>query len=153
MGYWNNVSIPIDATGNRMGAKVMINTLPKPTPYSWDLYSALVLAKLLEVPTNKAILDKLPSEQVRKTEIPLTSGFFYYELLDGYGHPLLFVPSIGVSNITAGGIAGSNGNALESDGIIHVLPQQAPNPRYFWMSAGPDNDPKTGDDNHYSFDQ
>ena len=145
-GYWDSSTIPVNATQGRAAAAVNVGVAPAATTIPWQLYSDQVLAKLLELPNNKAILDKLPPEQVVKDATNT-----YYELLDGYGHPLLFVPSIGLGQVTASGQTGT----MQSDAVLHnaTNPTAAPNPRYFWMSAGPDNDPATGDDNHYSFEQ
>jgi hypothetical protein len=159
-GYWDNVSPAIDVSTlpPRQSSVTILKTPLPPDIYAWDQYSALVLAKLLELPNNKAILDKLPSEQVQKTlQIPANSGNYFYEILDGYGHPILFVPSIGLAKITVNGqpgAAGATTGIMQSDGRVNSnnLPT-APNPRYFWMSCGPDNNPQTGDDNHYSFEQ
>jgi prepilin-type N-terminal cleavage/methylation domain-containing protein len=154
VNYWNTgVLTPIDAK-NVGTVNMPISPLGvKPT---WQQYNALVLAKLLELPANKAILDKLPTEQVQKNlliTLPGQPAAPYYEILDGYGHPLLFVTSLGLRNVTAGGTTG----IIRSDGRIHPLagadPYPNPNPRYFWMSAGADNDPAAGDDNQYTFDQ
>lgn len=123
-------------------------------PMTWEGYSAMVLAKLLELPNNKAIFDKLPTDQVQKTLN--INGVYYYELLDGYGHPLLFVPSSGLVNVVVNGRLGdpnATKGHLQNDGRVTAAGGTAPNPRYFWMSAGLDNDPQTGDDNHYSFEQ
>lgn len=131
-------------------------TVPNYPKLTWQQYSDLVLATLLAVPNNKAILDKLPSEQVKA--ITLVNGNASYEILDGTGHPLYFVPSRGLRNVHAGGTPGTTG-VMQSDSIIHPvppipsIPAVAPNPRPFWMSFGPDNDPAAGDDNLYSFDQ
>ena len=120
----------------------------------WQEYSDRVLGILLAVPNNKAIFDKLPSEQVRIVQWPAKPavGIDFYELLDGSGHPLCFVPSAGLKNVHAGGTPGTTG-VMQSVGILHTGGTLAPNPRPFWMSFGPDNDPEAGDDNIYSFDQ
>ena len=139
----------INAPANPVTA--MNYTLPGFVPkLTWQQYSDLVLATLLAVPNNKAILDKLPSEQVKA--ITLVNGNASYEILDGTGHPLYFVPSRGLRNVHAGGTPGTTG-VMQSDSIIHTGGTVAPNPRPFWMSFGPDNDPVAGDDNLYSFDQ
>ena len=118
---------------------------------TWQTYSDLVLAKLLEIPNNKAILDKLPSEQVKLITLP--DGRNSYEILDGYGHPLQFVPSIGVGKVITAGSA--TPGIIQSDGRLHLVPDTYPNPnpRYFWMSFGADGRADLGDDNAYSFDQ
>jgi prepilin-type N-terminal cleavage/methylation domain-containing protein len=155
VSYYNSgVLSAIDA--KNVGT-VNMPTSPLGKRPSWREYSALVLAKLLELPTNKAILDKLPSEQVQRTLSMQLAGqpqpTLYYEVLDGFGHPLLFASSLGVRNVTAGGTTG----IIRSDSRIHPLagpdPYPNPNPRYFWMSPGADNDPAAGDDNQYTFDQ
>jgi prepilin-type N-terminal cleavage/methylation domain-containing protein len=164
VNYWNTgVLQVIDANIGRTapnGVKMATSPVAGRNP-SWQEYSALVLAKLLELPANKAILDKLPSEQVQKTLSISTVGApgqpaqtnDYFEILDGYGHPLLFVSSFGLKNVTAGNATGT----MQSDGRIHLVGEPIklanPNPRYFWMSAGADNDPAAGDDNQYTFDQ
>ena len=142
---WDSVATAIDAR------RIALVTVPNvsPPPITWQTYTDLVLAKLLEIQNNKAILDKLPSEQVKPVTLP--NGNSSYEILDGYGHPLQFVPSIGLRNVTAGGVAG----IIRSDGRVHIPadPYPNPNPRYFWVSFGADGDAAAGDDNAYSFDQ
>ena len=153
---WDSpVMTPIDASA----APPVITLNPFP-PIEWEYYSGQVLAKLLELPNNKAILDKLPTEQVRKVQLPLAgapwpvnTGHDFYEILDGYGHPLQFVPSIGVGKVITAGSA--TPGIIQSDGRLHLAPDTYPNPnpRYFWMSFGADGRADLGDDNAYSFDQ
>ena len=152
-GFWDGTST--SAIGALGGRKALVTVGPLPgINKTWDVYSAQVLAKLLELPINKAIFDKLPTNQVQKTLVDPVTGNLLYELLDGYGHPLLFAPSSGIRDVTAGG---QPAGTIQSDGHIHPMvgtdPFPNPNRRYFWMSCGPDNDPAGGDDNVYSFDQ
>jgi prepilin-type N-terminal cleavage/methylation domain-containing protein len=119
---------------------------------SWQQYSDLVLARLLAVPANRAIFDKLPSEQVQTVPSPIAGGAPLYELLDGYGHPIKFMPSAGLAKVTSS--AQSGNFRLLSDGRLHPVtgtdPFPCPNPRPFFLSGGPDNDPLQIDDNQYS---
>ena len=143
-GSYDSASAPIDLTQG-LNANVVFG----PTNVPWQQYSASVLAELLKLPNNKAIFDKLPTQQVRKTLI--FNGNYYYELLDGYGNAVMFVPSIGITNV----LAASTTGFMQNDGRINPIgaPNTAPNPRYFFMSCGLDGNPQTGDDNHYSFEQ
>lgn len=153
----NLIAQPLSPTGSP-DMVTIYQSGPAPVPPKlrrWqEEYSDLVLADLLTVPNNKAILGKLPSDQVRKVEWPVGSGVYYSEMLDGYGRPLRFVPAGGLRNITT---ASKTGNLLlQSDGSAHVLgtpTDRAVNPTAFWMSAGADGNYKTVDDNLLSTNQ
>jgi prepilin-type N-terminal cleavage/methylation domain-containing protein len=59
-------------------------------------------------------------------------------MLDGWGNPIIFVPSGALTNVTAGGNVGTF---------------KSPDGRPFWASAGPDGIMSQGDDNMYSFEK
>jgi prepilin-type N-terminal cleavage/methylation domain-containing protein len=59
-------------------------------------------------------------------------------MIDGWGNPIIFVPSGALGNVTAGGGTGT---------------MKSPDGRPFWASAGPDGIMSQGDDNMYSFEK
>jgi len=96
-------------------------------------------------------------------------------LIDGWGQPILFVPdgfeAVGAGGVSgvrleaAGGIAGIRSDAAKQYwGAVEPAPPgvtgyarvdaalRAPDRRPFWVSAGPDGDFRTHDDNIYSFE-
>jgi prepilin-type N-terminal cleavage/methylation domain-containing protein len=100
-----------------------------------------VVIVLTRVPKNKQTLQQLPSKAVASDAQNV--------LLDGWGNPLIYVPSGGLKNVKIG---------IKSDGTgsqtvwIKVPPIPANGTdniphRGFWLSAGPDGDFTTGDDN------
>lgn len=149
---WDAVSTPIDGSVPPSSPSTVNAPGIVPAPTSWQVYSDLVLAKLLEIPNNKAILDKLPPEQLKPITLP--DGRNSYEILDGYGRPLQFVPSVGLDKVTLA-VDLTKPGVIRSDGRLHLIPDTYPNPnpRYFWMSFGADGRADLGDDNVYSFDQ
>jgi type II secretory pathway pseudopilin PulG len=148
------VSQPIapDATGNIQLWQPNPPGPPVASTWLWQDYSDQVLAVLLRVPSNKAILDKLPPEQITKVVSPSTNQLVY-EILDGYGRPIRFIPSGGLLNVTT--TSRTSGTfLLQSDGVLHDptpgSKDRAPAPKYFWISAGADGDYLAADDNRYS---
>ena len=93
-------------------------------------------------------------------------------ILDGWGNPLIIVPATGLVNVR-GNVGTSNGTTsgttitivngspssvtsqlvpYPSEPYARTLPPiQSPDNRPFFVSAGPDGDLTTGDDNVYSF--
>jgi hypothetical protein len=82
-------------------------------------------------------------------------------LLDGWGNPIIFVPSgilgvpLNTANLNAQGKVIPGSGAMESGTGGSAMPIQAKSPdgRPFWASAGPDGDFSLGDDNMYSFEK
>jgi len=96
-----------------------------------------VMNALLALPANQTAFGQLPSDGWQNDGTGPV-------LLDGWGHPIIFVPAPGMT-ATVGGIATTvvsshRGNAAD-----------AANRPYF-ASAGPDANFRTADDNVYSFD-
>jgi type II secretory pathway pseudopilin PulG len=168
---WDNGGIPLVLNGSPG-----TDAIP-PNPYKiknfaglpnipWRYYSAQVLADLLKLPANKAILDKLPAAQVQRIDFStypdysgITDKTLYYEVLDGYGNPIRFVPSGGLTSVTGTPYLSTTARPasvvvlLQSDGSAHDLSvpnDRAPVPRPFWLSAGADGVYFTLDDNLYS---
>ncbi|HEX8914639.1 MAG TPA: prepilin-type N-terminal cleavage/methylation domain-containing protein [Humisphaera sp.] len=63
---------------------------------------------------------------------------------DGWGNPLVFVPPGGLTGVSVKGSA--TAITVTSTGV-----SGSPQNRSFWVSAGPDGNLQTGDDNVYSF--
>ena len=82
-GYYDASIVPVDASKAPSISVVKIPGTPV-ISIRWDEFTGKCLAQLLTLPNNKAIFDKLPSEQVASVTI---NGQNYYQLLDGYGHP------------------------------------------------------------------
>jgi len=82
-------------------------------------------------------------------------------LLDGWGNPIIFVPSglLGVAPNAAN--LNPNGTVLPGSGAMQsgsgssaiTIQVKSPDGRPFWASAGPDGDFSQGDDNMYSFEK
>jgi hypothetical protein len=75
-------------------------------------------------------------------------------VLDAWGAPIIFVPPLGVVNMTVGGEkAGDPGSVTYvAGGTGPTAPRQAPDRKGYFMSAGPDRKYTTGDDNVFSFE-
>jgi prepilin-type N-terminal cleavage/methylation domain-containing protein len=148
---WDNGGFALDPTAA---------TFPGPPPNgsaTWQEYSDRVLAILLATPANKAVFDKLPPEQVGSATYTNNGvTVTLQQVLDGYGRPLRFVPSGGLGwqgPVTSTARTGNPKLLVQSDGVIHdfnTTNDRAPNPRFFWMSAGADGDYLAADDNRYS---
>lgn len=123
-----------------------------------------VMIKLLAVPANKAVLQKLPTERLLRKpgngpaitpEMQLVSGEIYPPLLlDGWGNPIIYVPSDGLSKVIIGNDLPPKDYRIKSNEVItpSTGPDKFTTGRPFWASAGPDGDFSTGDDNIYSFE-
>ena len=106
-----------------------------------------VLSKVLLLsPENATAYGKLPAKALvagsSTTSQPAA-------LADGWGNPIIFVPSSGLSGVKIGSFS-SNGATSASSNTVTIT---APDNRPFWASPGPDGDFSTGDDNVYSFQQ
>lgn len=77
-------------------------------------------------------------------------------VLDAWGSPIIFVPPLGVVNLTVGGEkpgdAGAITHVAMPSGANQLPPKQATDRKGYFMSAGPDRKYWTGDDNVYSFE-
>lgn len=111
-----------------------------------------VMLDICSLSGNKSILSKLPPEVFMKE--PGTNKFRAGPIfLDGWGRPILFAPgrtstASGADRWGASGLRFTNGEA--NRGISSFQP---PNGRGLFISAGPDGDFSTGDDNLYSFEK
>lgn len=120
-----------------------------------------VMFRLLAIPANKAVLQKLPAERLLRKpgngpaitpEMQMLSGEIYPPLLlDGWGNPIIFVPWDGLSEVKIGSVVD---NRVKSNEVVtpSTDPDKFTTGRPFWASAGPDGDFSTGDDNIYSFE-
>jgi len=97
-----------------------------------------VMARLMAVPANRAVVDALPTEQKWTTAAGVV-------LLDAHHNPVLYVPRNGITVVQFG--LKSDGTYEEFDRAVYT--HQSPR-RGFWVSAGPDGRYDTGDDNTWS---
>jgi prepilin-type N-terminal cleavage/methylation domain-containing protein len=109
--------------------------------------------KFLKVPANKSAMEKVDATNVVSFSVLIAAGSSVNTygaekeltkplLLDGWQKPLLFVGSGGLRNLTSE-VSGSP--AARAD-------VKAPDGQPFWVSAGPDGNFQTHDDNVYSFE-
>lgn len=113
---------------------------PSTNPNGAVAATQAILAALLTNPKNKEMFDGLPKQ--RKLYLPVAGNPTQTQaplLVDGYGNPIIFVPSGGLKGV---GVAGQPA----SSAALQSTP-----PRSFWASAGEDGDFTKGDDNIYSF--
>lgn len=103
--------------------------------------NAEVTAVLATHPKNKTTLANLPAKM---TLPPSTAGGLPV-LADGWGNPLIYVPSTGLPSVDFVA-SGATNQTVTSSGSAASLQN-----RGFWASAGPDGNFTTGDDNVYSF--
>lgn len=121
-----------------------------------------VIIKLLAVPANNSVFQKLPTEQLLhkpgngpaitpEMQVDAQGKPYPPLLLDGWGNPIIFVPSAGLSKVKIGT---ANDNRVKSNEVVtpSTGTDKFTNSRPFWASAGPDGDFSTGDDNIYSFE-
>jgi hypothetical protein len=108
------------------------------------LKTRLVMARLLAVPSNRAVLDSLPPDTVERT----ADGVI---LLDAHRNPIIYVPGRGITHVNLQKRSSSNQEQ------IYEKPNQTianPDGRHgFWLSAGLDARFDHGDDNQSSLDQ
>jgi prepilin-type N-terminal cleavage/methylation domain-containing protein len=132
-------------------------------PSSWTTDQVRVIGntrvlmhKIRQVPTNKTALDDLPAERQfkfgglpgRNEDVTIHDSPV---LLDAWGVPIICVPAEGLSGVRQAGqpytITTVKRRASGEDATV-LLPGARP----FFVSAGPDGDFSTGDDNIYSFE-
>ena len=102
------------------------------------------------------MLAQITAEALLKTSGGTTftdsSGNATPVLLDGWGNPIIYVPSGGMTGVWMGGPKpepGSGGiSYLSTDAVVKKV--MSVDGRPFWASAGPDGDFSQGDDNLYS---
>jgi prepilin-type N-terminal cleavage/methylation domain-containing protein len=108
------------------------------------LKTRLVMARLLAVPANQAILNSLPPDTVERTADGVV-------LLDAHRNPIIYVPGRGITRVNLQKRSGSN-----QEGAYDKPNQTITNPdgrHGFWLSAGADARFDRGDDNQSSLDQ
>jgi len=104
-----------------------------------------VMAVLVSMAGNRAILDKLPAEKTWKPDGSSGPPM----LLDGWQNPIIFVPTGGMAWVNSSGVivrmvTGAGVFATNGETVRQGFGG-------FFASAGPDGDFSTGDDNVYSF--
>jgi hypothetical protein len=97
-----------------------------------------VMARLMSVPANRAVVDALPSEMKWTTAAGVV-------LLDAHHNPILYVPRNGITLVQFG--LKGDGTYAEFDRAVYT--HQSPR-RGFWVSAGADGRFDTGDDDVWS---
>jgi prepilin-type N-terminal cleavage/methylation domain-containing protein len=128
-----------------------------------------VLRRLLTVPVNQDVFDELPTDALTNAlAIVSNNGLSYASatspsvlstplMLDAWGQVLLYVPPAGIKGTTeadqgtVGGVWFSNFPAFDNSYTAgEELRLVAVDGKAFFMSAGPDGNYRTGDDNLYS---
>jgi prepilin-type N-terminal cleavage/methylation domain-containing protein len=99
------------------------------------------LRLLQQTPKNKEVIGQIPS---KLTVTGTADNNSPPALADGWGNPIVYVPS--------GGLTGVQIGRKPDGGYDKTITVTAPNKRPFWASAGVDGDLSTGDDNVYSFE-
>ncbi len=117
----------------------------------------LILGMLYTTRGGRASVTQLPQSQLQgmpEKGTPSTGANDRFResdnpfILDAWGNPILFVPAAGLINVWQVDKPTSTAPAT----FTAANPLQAPNNRPFFVSAGPDGDFRTGDDNLYSFE-
>jgi len=97
-----------------------------------------LMVLLSALPANKTIIGQLPKGQFLEVKTQGDPAYNPPILLDGYGNPIILVPTDGIDGVSI------NGGAVQTISAPNRLP--------FFASAGPDGDFSKGDDNLYSFE-
>jgi type II secretory pathway pseudopilin PulG len=98
----------------------------------------------------KDMLGKVPQESMLDLKTGDPNPNLPRPLIDSWGHPIILVPSGGLSGVKIG--SDSNWIVTSTGTYQNSVPTaQAPQLRPFWASAGKDGNFSTGDDNVYSF--
>ncbi|MCY2953401.1 MAG: type II secretion system protein [Planctomycetota bacterium] len=109
--------------------------------------TANVMRQLNSMPMNRQITQKIPAEKLEKVADQQQKDSVMV-LRDGWGNPVLFVPAGGMRDVKVSRVL----KRVTSMGVVNN--DNAPPPSGatgFFVSAGPDGDFSTGDDNMYSF--
>jgi len=109
---------------------------------TWQLRNtARVMQQIRRLPASAKLVSGLPKDA---TTVALPAPLDVPLLVDGFGNPMLYIPT-GLGNITAGGPG-----FVTVGGVKKVV--KSPDGKPFWVSAGADGNFTTGDDNLYSFE-
>jgi prepilin-type N-terminal cleavage/methylation domain-containing protein len=140
--------VTIDATaagskGNVSDQQAWVQSLNGASKTSPLYLTQEIMGMLLRNSNNMAAFKQLPpqlkmtSAMINGQLTPLAIGGAPAPLLlDGYGHPLLFVPPGGIQHVTMG--TSATPVTFQTNPAVPV---------YFWLSAGNDGNFSTGDDN------
>lgn len=113
--------------------------------------TVLLMIELGRVPANRSALEKMAGNTIASKTVNISGTDYTAPIpLDGWGTPILYVGTGGLSNVD---MVYKNGDP--SSNASFEKPNQtvtSPDRRPFWVSAGPDTDFRTGDDNVYSFE-
>ncbi len=108
-----------------------------------------VMTAILAMPANQTVLRNLPPDRIWKVDDNSPGASV---LLDAWGNPILFVTPGGLDGVT---IRDSTGKKIvgrvTSVGNFASNQPTPPGASCFFVSAGPDADYSTGEDNLYSF--
>lgn len=120
---------------------------------NYPIYQGTIrmMEELLKIPANQSAIEKMDTSSVESLSVPLPANSTFNPtssavtitkpvLLDGWRKPLLYVGSGGLTNLLSDA-TGSTARTIKS-----------PDGRPFWVSAGPDGNFRTHDDNVYSFE-
>ncbi len=123
------------------------------SPYTIFEATLVAMDKFLKIPANQSAMDKISATNVTSLSVTLAATSTLNPtatpvtltkplLLDGWQMPLLYVGSNGLTKLKS-----------SASGSLVLRPDLAsPDRRPFWVSAGPDGDFSTHDDNVYSFE-
>lgn len=120
---------------------------------NYPIYQGTIrmMEELLKIPANQSAIEKMDTSSLESLTVPLPANSTFNPtgstvtitkpvLLDGWRKPLLYVGSAGLTNALSDA-TGSTPRTIKS-----------PDGRPFWVSAGPDGNFRTHDDNLYSFE-
>jgi len=107
-----------------------------------------VATTLNQLPTSQ-LMEKVPTGTTTNLTRDANNVAVPPVVLDGWGNPIIFVPSGGLGNVT---MKDQGTFIVTSGGMLRVGDALKPALRPFFASAGADGDFSKGDDNMYSFE-
>lgn len=124
-----------------------------------DGSTAYVMRQLLSFPGNRKVLESLPDRRIAKilapnVKTPSKPNDSVTALVDGWGNPIIFVPAGGLRDCAGVGTGNTANLVVTSVGVVeHKTSDPLPSgARPFFVSAGPDGNFVTHEDNLYSFE-
>jgi prepilin-type N-terminal cleavage/methylation domain-containing protein len=124
-----------------------------------DGTTANVMRQLYSMPNNRKVLESLPGRRIAKVlnpkvKVAKNPNDSATVLLDGWGNPIIFVPAGGMRGCMDAKTGNITQPVITSVGVIQydVKAQLPGGARPFFVSAGPDGDFLTHQDNIYSFE-
>jgi len=153
--YDTTTSTPDLSTGGMVPMDVPITdaaTLGDNTQWAnyWQLYQTmLTIQRIRSAPETKALWATLSEAQI--VHVGATNSRQDY-IVDAWGHPILFVPGSGMRGVKFGEWSTTSGYVSGDPSSQPLSAIRSPDGRAYWVSAGPDGNFQTQDDNLYSFD-